>query len=131
MGIPHLPTTATPYLENLDIPLDNDGKKTLTYAVFEANGDKEYWLDTDHLLRGLARFENLASEAMREAELTLSRLRAKSREDRTVNPSPPRPEWARFNLFRARLGMYGLDYPAFWMIFGLAVLAVLIVKLLG
>jgi ATP-dependent Clp protease ATP-binding subunit ClpC len=52
LGIPHRPSTATPYDYQEDIPLVDFGKKLLAYASFEADRRAEFWIDSDHLLRG-------------------------------------------------------------------------------
>jgi ATP-dependent Clp protease ATP-binding subunit ClpC len=99
LEIPHLPTTALPYSRQADIPLTDESKKTLAYAVFEADHDREFWLDTDHLLRGLLRFDNAASPALTKAGIELTATRDSSLTDRrTTRPQHP-PFWKKLLLF--------------------------------
>jgi ATP-dependent Clp protease ATP-binding subunit ClpC len=62
--------------------LEIDAKKTLAYAVMEADRDREYWIDSDHLLRGLLRFPNKAHFALLKTEVSLKAARIASRRDR-------------------------------------------------
>jgi len=62
--------------------LDPELKKALAYAVLEADRDREYWIDSDHLLRGLLCFPNQADFALLKTELSLRRARELSRMDR-------------------------------------------------
>lgn len=99
VGIPHLPISSTPYLEiTRDIPLDKDAKMVLAYAASEADRDKEYWVDSDHLLRGLLRIKNPAATALKSIGLDLKTLRTESRNDRNALPPISAPEWARLGL---------------------------------
>lgn len=63
VGIPHLPSTSQPYKRGAHIPLDDDAKKAVAYAAEEADQDRQYWIESDHLLRGLLRFPNNARVA--------------------------------------------------------------------
>lgn len=94
VGIPHLPITPLPYLPGPEIPLDNDAKKAVAYAVEEADRDRQYWIDSDHLLRGLLRFPNNAAEALLSANVHLDSLRSASVQNRRKSPSAPAPKWA-------------------------------------
>jgi ATP-dependent Clp protease ATP-binding subunit ClpA len=62
--------------------LELDAKVALAYAVMEANRDHEYWIDSDHLLRGLLRFPNKAHFALLKTEISLKVARARSKRDR-------------------------------------------------
>lgn len=94
VGIPHLPSTSLPYERGADIPLDNDAKKAVAYAAEEADLDRQYWIDSDHLLRGLLRFPNNAAEAMSKADISLDSLRSASVQHRNEFPPAPIPKWA-------------------------------------
>jgi ATP-dependent Clp protease ATP-binding subunit ClpA len=96
VGIPHRPSTAHVYKTGVQIPLDDDGKKTLAYAVQEVEHDKQWWLGSDHLLRALLRFPNPAAQALEACGLQLEALRAASRENRKVSPPKPTPKGAYF-----------------------------------
>jgi len=74
--LPHLPSTSFPYLRDRNIPLNDDGKITLAYAVEEVNRDRQYWIDCDHLLRGLLRFPNGACEALEQSGINLGSVRS-------------------------------------------------------
>jgi hypothetical protein len=94
VGIPHLPVTSLPYERGADIPLDDDAKKAVAYAAKEADLDRQYWIDSDHLLRGLLRFPNNAAEALSKANIHLNALRTASVQHRKESPPAPTPKWA-------------------------------------
>jgi len=81
-GIPHHPTTETPYLQKHDVGLDDDAKKVLAYTALEADADWDAEIDTDHLVRGILRFPNVASAALESISLNVDGARASSRLDR-------------------------------------------------
>jgi ATP-dependent Clp protease ATP-binding subunit ClpA len=64
------------------LELDVDARRALAFAVLEADHDREYWIDTDHLLRGLMRFPNKAHFAVLKTEMNLKAARVASRRDR-------------------------------------------------
>ena len=88
LGLPHRPCTEIPYRQNVDIPLDNNSKITLAYAVEEADRDRQFWIDTDHLLRGLLRFPNEAASALHTISLNLAIAREASKHHRIEFPPP-------------------------------------------
>jgi hypothetical protein len=92
LGIPHRPMTSIPYGEERNLPLTNESKRVLAYASFEANDDKEFQIDTDHLLRALLRERTSASDAVEKLGVSLSTLRAASRQDRLHHPAE-KPPW--------------------------------------
>lgn len=100
LSLPHLPTKAVP--EPGEPPLDNDAKKTLAYTVLEADRDWQYWIDTDHLLRGLLRFDNETTEALSAEGLTLEPLREASARDRREHAPKTAPLWGAIRLFARR-----------------------------
>ena len=51
-------------MRKADTPLDGDAKKAVAYAAKEADHDRQYWIDSDHLLRALLRFPNDAANAL-------------------------------------------------------------------
>jgi hypothetical protein len=61
---------------------DLEARRALAFAVMEADRDREYWIDSDHLLRGLLRFPNKAHFAVLKTELNLKSARIASRRDR-------------------------------------------------
>jgi ATP-dependent Clp protease ATP-binding subunit ClpC len=91
MGNPHRPSTDVPYNSRIDIPLNRNVKMTLAYAAEESNKDQQFWIDTDHLLRGLLRFPNDASSALESIPLDLARARAASKRHRIGFPPQPIP----------------------------------------
>lgn len=95
MGIPDLPSTSLPYQRGPDIPLDNDAKKAVAYAAEEADRDRQYWIDSDHLLRGVLRFSNNAAEALLSANVRLDSLRSASVQNRKESPPRTRPQLGR------------------------------------
>jgi ATP-dependent Clp protease ATP-binding subunit ClpA len=98
MELPHLPSTSFPYLRDRDIPLNEGGKKALAYAVAEANRDWRYWIDCDHLLRGLLRFPNKAFDALEQAGINLSSVRSAANLRRRKHSSNPAPRWGYLKL---------------------------------
>ena len=91
LGISLRPSTEIPYDRNGDIPLDNKSKMALAYAAEEADLDGQFWLDTDHLLRGLLRFPNEAGTALESVKLDIATLRAASNRHRIEFPPAPAP----------------------------------------
>ena len=102
--LPHLPSTAFPYLRKRDVPLDNGAKMTLAYAVEEANRDWQYWLDCHHLLRGLLRFPNAACSALQQVGIDLKSVRTAAKRQRRRHPSDPAPKWGYTKLVIQRSG---------------------------
>jgi hypothetical protein len=100
---------------------------TLAYAVKEANRDWQYWLDCDHLLRGLLRFPNGACSALQQFGIDLKSVRAAGKRRRRQQPSNPAPRWGYAKLVIDRSGPLLV-----WL--GLLLLAlaiVLVVKMRG
>jgi ATP-dependent Clp protease ATP-binding subunit ClpC len=91
MEIPQRPSTNVPYGTNIEIPLDRNAKIVLAYAAEESNGDRQFSIDTDHLLRGLLRFRNEASIALESIPLDLPTARAASKRHRVEFPPEPVP----------------------------------------
>ncbi|MGC2298393.1 MAG: Clp protease N-terminal domain-containing protein [Acidobacteriaceae bacterium] len=111
MGIPHMPSTAHPYLRDRTIPLDAVGKRAIAYAAKEANSDGQYWIDCDHLLRGLLRLPNKAADALTQSGITLPIVRKAAREYRLRIPQKPAPRGTWFRLVLSR-------HRTFWRRFG-------------
>jgi hypothetical protein len=70
-----------------DIPLDQNAKVALAYAAKEADFDEEYWIDTDHLLRGILSFPNEASAALQSIFINLDQARIASKSHRAECPA--------------------------------------------
>jgi hypothetical protein len=94
VGSPALPAwnVATQEIEASALELDAEAKRALGFTVLEADRDREYWIDSDHILRGLMRFPNKADFAILKTELSLKTARVASRVDREehlseINPS--------------------------------------------
>lgn len=88
-GLPALPERAiasSHSAETTHVEFDAEAKRAFAFAVHEADRDREYWIDSDHLLRGLLRFPNKAHFAVLKTELNLDAARAASRLDREDNP---------------------------------------------
>jgi hypothetical protein len=84
VGLPALPATwADRSAEEPErLELDTEAKRAFAFAVLEADRDREYWIDSDHLLRGLLRFPNRAHFAVLKTEINLQSARLASRLDR-------------------------------------------------
>jgi hypothetical protein len=68
-----------------------EAKRALAFAVLEADRDRNYWIDSDHLLRGILRFPNMAHFALLKTEVNLHSARLASRVDRWENEPGPNP----------------------------------------
>ena len=79
--------------------MDTDAKKTLAYAAREVDWEGSYWLDTDHLLRGLLRFPNEAAHALQKIGVELEAARAASLENRMKVSPQPTPKGATMKIF--------------------------------
>lgn len=97
-GLPSLPARLEESIENLDesfdasqLAFDLEAKRALGFAVLEADRDREYWIDSDHLLRGLLRFPNRAHFAILKTEVDLHSARTASRSDRHKFPARQNP----------------------------------------
>lgn len=77
---------------------DTESLQALDHMVQEADRDREYWIDTDHLLRALLCFPNVAGFAVLKTELDLQTLRRASRADRDQFPSARRPQGKLLNI---------------------------------
>jgi len=69
-----------------DIPLDRNAKMTLAFAFNEAELDNSFYIYTDHLLRGILRFPNEASDALQSISLDLAKARDASKLIRAKYP---------------------------------------------
>jgi hypothetical protein len=69
-------------LEENRAQLDDEAKRALAYTILEADRDRNYWIDSDHLLRGLLRFPNKADFALLKTEINLRSARKASTRDR-------------------------------------------------
>jgi hypothetical protein len=92
VGLPALPARVPASRSAESIEFDAEAKRALAFAVLEADRDREYWIDSDHLLRGLLRFPNKADFALLKIEISLKSARVGSRVDREnhipeTNPS--------------------------------------------
>ncbi len=81
-GLPALPAWRHEMGDGSSIQPDFEMRRALAYAVLEADRDREYWIDSDHVLRGLLRFPNKADFALLKTELSLDAARVASRKDR-------------------------------------------------
>jgi len=81
-GLPALPALALEEADLDSIRPDFETRRALAFAVLEADRDREYWIDSDHVLRGLLRFPNKADFALLKTELSLDSVRMASRKDR-------------------------------------------------
>jgi ATP-dependent Clp protease ATP-binding subunit ClpC len=66
-----------------DMPLDEDSKKALACSIEEAESDDSFYVGTDHILRGILRFSNQASDALQIVPLDLAKAREASKLSRT------------------------------------------------
>lgn len=97
-GLPALPARAEDSIETLDKRADDnlpefdiEAKRALGFAVLEADRDREYWIDSDHVLRGILRFPNRAHFAILKTEIDLHSARSASKADRHQFPAHRNP----------------------------------------
>ena len=92
----------------IHVEVEPDAKKALAFAVLEADRDREYWIDSDHLLRGILRFPNQADFALLKTELTLKTARRASWRDREENLPQENPSLKVIQyLIRKHLALWG------------------------
>ena len=80
------------------IPLTVDGKRTVAFTAREANGLRDYWIDTEHLVLGILREgENQAAGRLRAAGLELETARQRVVKNKCSRPPQPNPVlwWVR------------------------------------
>jgi ATP-dependent Clp protease ATP-binding subunit ClpA len=83
MGTPYRPCTAAQLgNHHPEIPLDQDSKIAVAYTSEEADWEWCEKIDTDHLLRGILRFSNVASEALKSIGVTLEGIRSAAHANR-------------------------------------------------
>jgi ATP-dependent Clp protease ATP-binding subunit ClpA len=102
------------------IPLHPETKMALVHAEKEANREWSEHIDTDHLLRGLLRFKNEASEALKSKGVDLAGVRAAAKRHRIEVPS------VRTSLHWVVRRVWKLAWPVVWR---LAVLAAVILAI--
>lgn len=117
VGVPHLPVTSLPYMRKSDIPLDRDAKKAVAYAAKEADHDRQYWIGSDHLLRGLLKFPNDAANALLSTGVQLQSLRSASVQHRKEIPPLPVPKGARWKTILRKYWLRGLIAALLLIIF--------------
>lgn len=123
-----LPPTVNTIDVRRDIPLDNDAKKALAYAVCEADSDGSKRIDAEHLLRALLCFDNAATEALRSAGFSLEAIREASNADGRKGRFLRRFRWQTIMFLRDSV-LPALLKLAILFIVGL--LAVLVLRWLG
>src|SRR5271168_1011313 len=71
VGLPAVPARAEESIECGEesategrLEFDAESRRALGFASTEADRDREYWIDSDHLLRGILRFPNKAQFAI-------------------------------------------------------------------
>jgi len=80
------------------IPLSDAGKRVVAYTAREANGLRDYWIDTEHLVLGILRDQsNAAAAKLRSVGLQLEscRQQAISKKDTRAQRSDPVLCWVR------------------------------------
>lgn len=88
--LPPLPAAMEAHRDG-HLDMDGNAKKALLFAQEEADRDGEFWIDSDHLLRGLMRFPNKAHFALLKIETNLRSTRLSAIKDRQLRPSQASP----------------------------------------
>jgi ATP-dependent Clp protease ATP-binding subunit ClpA len=81
VGLPPLPANRME-MADTTTEFDHGAKIAMAYARSEADRDDEPQVNTDHLLRGLLRFPNVANFALLKIEVRLQSCRVASKLDR-------------------------------------------------
>jgi hypothetical protein len=90
------------------LKLDAEASRALGFAVVEADRDREYWIDSDHLLRGILSFPNRGHFAVLKTELNLHSTRVASKADRHKFPPHQTPSVKVVKyLIRKHLALWG------------------------
>jgi len=104
-----------------NIPFNADARMALAHAEKEANRDWSPHIDTDHLLRGLMRFKNDASDALKSAGVHLPDIRAAAKQHRIQIPS------ARASFGWLFKQMWKMAWPVVWRVSLLVLVVVAII----
>ena len=97
VGVAHLPQTSVPYVApGKKPPLNDAAKRVLAYTAKEADADGLYWIDIDHILRGILREGGSAADALSQAGWTVERIKAAAEIGRQKYPPKPAPLLARW-----------------------------------
>jgi len=102
LGIPYPSSTLPKSTILQDIRLNDNSKKVLAFAAEEADFDQEYWIETDHILRGILRFSNEATNTLESTSLNLDKAREASKRNRAEFPSKSPPRFLFFHRHFAR-----------------------------
>ena len=79
-------------LKGKTIPLSDEGKRVVAYTSHEANGLRDYWIDTEHLVLGILREKNNAAAArLRDVGITLETCRQRIIDNKASRPQRPNP----------------------------------------
>jgi ATP-dependent Clp protease ATP-binding subunit ClpA len=105
---PDRPPTANQAGGLSNIPLHPETKMALVHAEKEANREWSQHIDTDHLLRGLLRFKNEASDALKSKGVHLADVRTAAKRHRIQFPS------ARSSFFWMLKQMWRITWPVVW-----------------
>ncbi len=81
LGLPALPASNL-VVQNAQIDFDHSARMALAFAQAEAERDDSRSIHSDHLLRGLLRFPNVAHFALLKTEVNLQSARNASKKDR-------------------------------------------------
>jgi ATP-dependent Clp protease ATP-binding subunit ClpA len=127
MGTPFRPCSSVRLSPNPQLPLDRDSKITLAYAVKEADFEWCEAIDTDHLLRGLLRFSNVASVALNSVGVNLDAVRSGVRKFRRERP---RNQMNLRRIFRFGWSILKPPLQTLAMIAAICLLIVLLLRLI-
>ncbi|MBZ5706539.1 MAG: hypothetical protein LAN63_14400 [Acidobacteriia bacterium] len=96
-------------------PLTRDGKRILAFAAEEANGQRDYWIDTDHLVLGVLREQECAAcKALNKVGIDIETARRTVSDNKASRPDHGRSPvlwWAvrrPFRRFTVLAGLLGL-----------------------
>jgi ATP-dependent Clp protease ATP-binding subunit ClpC len=95
-----------------ELPLAIDGKRVVAFATEEANGQRDYWIDTDHLILGILREEESpACKALNQAGVRIETARQTVADNKRSRPDLghlPVLWWAVRRPFRRFIVLAGL-----------------------
>jgi hypothetical protein len=75
-----------PFDKNKNIPLDDHAKRALAWTTHEADRDNQFWIDSNHLLRGILLSPGDAAGALVALSLDLDEVRKQAARHRKIYP---------------------------------------------
>jgi hypothetical protein len=111
-GYGHFPISVVPYKPAAKdaLALDDPAKRVLAHAVFEADRSNDYWIDIDHIMRGLLKEGGPSAAILQSTGWTIETVTAEGRDGRKKYPPKEVPllrkaAW-RYMVWLRRIGWH-------------------------